>query len=157
MTIFSCENKPTDATEAEACLQAQPESQAEVLAKVQVKVQAEVQADAKKAKELPEKRLIYIQSLLPHPSNIKYIEVISSQFYGLKLIVYGSKMTEKGNIIHYQKKTKAAIPTSLPHMLQAAHFLLTIMSLQVSPVVTFIIDFDIYCFYLPLLIESYHR
>ncbi|CAO0792965.1 unnamed protein product [Mucor circinelloides] len=44
-------------------------------------------SDIKKAKEFREKRLLYIQSLLPHPSNIKYIEVISSQFHGLKLTV----------------------------------------------------------------------
>ncbi|CEG64737.1 hypothetical protein RMATCC62417_01659 [Rhizopus microsporus] len=128
--IFSCEDKPTNATEAD------------------------VQSDIKKAKEFREKRLLYIQSLLPHPSNIKHIEVISSQFHGLKLTVYGSKMTEEGTIIHYQK-TKALIPTAPAHMSQAAHFLLTVMSLQVSLVVAFIIDFDTYYLYLLLLIEGY--
>ncbi|KAG0757902.1 hypothetical protein G6F62_008661 [Rhizopus arrhizus] len=103
--IFSCEDKPTNATEAD------------------------VRSDIKKAKEFCEKRLLYIQSLLPYPSNIKHIEVISSQFHGLKLTVYGSKMTEEETIIHYQK-TKALIPTAPAHMSQAAHFLLTVMSLQ---------------------------
>lgn len=128
--IFSCEDKPSNATEAD------------------------VQSDIEKAKNFREKRLLYIQLLFPHPSNIKYIEVISSQFHGLKLIVYCSKMTEEGTIIHYQK-TKAQIPTAPSHMSQAAHFLLTVKSFQVSSVVAFSIDFDTYYLYLLLLTEGY--
>lgn len=45
-------------------------------------------------------------------------------------------MTESGTIIHYQKST-VTIPTTLSHMSQAAYFLLTVMSLQVSVVVIF--------------------
>lgn len=72
----------------------------------------------------------------PHPSNIKHIEVISSQFHRLTLTRYGSKMTESGTIIHYQKST-ATIPTTQSHMSQAAYFLLTVMSLQGSVVIIF--------------------
>lgn len=112
MGIFSCEDKPANATEAE------------------------VQADITKAKKFREKCLLYIQTLPPHPSNIKHIEVISSQFHRLTLTRYGSKMTESGTIIHYQKST-ATIPTTQSHMSQAAYFLLTVMSLQGSVVIIF--------------------
>lgn len=111
--IFSCEDKPAEAKEAE------------------------VEADIKKAKDLRQKRLLYIKSILPHPSLINSVEVISSQFYGLSLTIYGSRMTEKGTIIHYQKGVASLPPTfSMP---EVAHFLLTVMSLQVSADVTFII------------------
>jgi hypothetical protein len=54
--IFSCEDKPAE---------------------------ADVEADIKKAKDLRQKRLLYIKSILPHPSLINTVEVISSLFYGL--------------------------------------------------------------------------
>lgn len=111
--IFSCEDKPAEAKEAD------------------------VEADIKKAKELRQKRLLYIKSILPHPSLINSVEVISSQFWGLSLTIYGSRMTEKGTIIHYQKGVASLSPTfSMP---EVAHFLLIVMSLQVSADVTFII------------------
>lgn len=110
--IFSCEDKATEATETD------------------------VAADIKKAKDLREKRLIYIKSVLPHPSLIKFVEVISSQFWGLSLTIYGSRMTENGAIIHYQKGVASLPPTF--SMSEVAHFLLTVMSLQVSEDVDFI-------------------
>lgn len=108
--IFTCEDKPTNATESE------------------------VDADIKKAKDLREKRLKYIQSLLSYPSGIEHIEVIHAQSYGLVLTIYGSKMTKDGIIVHYQKAT-AAIPSDASNMPQVAYFLLTVMSLQVSMVI----------------------
>ncbi|KAI7892852.1 uncharacterized protein EV154DRAFT_503773 [Mucor mucedo] len=102
--IFSCEDKPADATEAD------------------------VEIDLKKAKDLREKRLVYIKSILPHPSLINTVEVMSAQFHGLTLTIYGSRMTESGIIVHY-KKGVASLPAvfSMP---EVAHFLLTVMSLQ---------------------------
>lgn len=100
--IFSCEDKPANASEAD------------------------IQADVKKAKEFREKRLLYLQSLLPHSSNIKHIEVISSQFRGLKPNVYASRMTEEGTIVYYVK-AEAVIPTTSPpicHKLQTLSSLL---------------------------------
>ncbi|KAI9357738.1 hypothetical protein BD770DRAFT_321549, partial [Pilaira anomala] len=102
--VFSCEDKPTSATETE------------------------VEADLKKATNLREKRLKYIQSLLPYPSCIQHI-LISAQFHGLILTVYGSRMTKDGIIIHYQKST-ATIPSQASNMSQLAYFLLNVMSLQ---------------------------
>ncbi|KAI8643145.1 hypothetical protein BD408DRAFT_442847 [Parasitella parasitica] len=102
--IFSCEDKPAEAKEAD------------------------VEADIKKAKDLRQKRLLYIKSILPHSSLINSVEVISSQFWGLSLTIYGSRMTEKGTIIHYQKGVASLSPIfSMP---EVAHFLLTVMSLQ---------------------------
>ncbi|KAG1448620.1 hypothetical protein G6F56_008890 [Rhizopus delemar] len=102
--IFSCEDKPAVAKEAD------------------------VQADIKKGKDLREKRLIYIKSILPHESLISSIEVTSAQFYGLSLTIYGSRMTNQGAIIHYQKAV-ANLPTAFSPP-EIAHFLLTVMSLQ---------------------------
>lgn len=106
--IFSCEDKPAVAKEAD------------------------VQADIKKGKELREKRLIYIKSILPHESLISSIEVTSAQFYGLSLTIYGSRMTNQGAIIHYQKAV-ANLPTAFSPP-EIAHFLLTVMSLQVRQI-----------------------
>ncbi|KAK4509612.1 uncharacterized protein ATC70_007965 [Mucor velutinosus] len=110
--IFCCEDKPAEAKEAD------------------------VEADLNKARFLREKRLKYIQTLLPSPSCIKHIEVISPQFYGLVLTIHGSRMTENGTIIHYQKAT-ATIPSQASNMPQVAYFLLTVMSLQRTIVMNF--------------------
>ncbi|KAL9536737.1 hypothetical protein MBANPS3_012407 [Mucor bainieri] len=111
--IFCCEDKPADA-----------------------KI-ADVEADLAKARDLREKRLKYIQATLPFPSCIKYIEVLSAQFYGLLLTVYGSRMTDDGVIVHYQKAT-ATIPSQATfNMTEIAHFLLTVMSLQRAIVINF--------------------
>ncbi|KAG1138085.1 hypothetical protein G6F38_010821 [Rhizopus arrhizus] len=59
-----------------------------------------VQDDFEKGNMLREKRLQYLQSIIPYKSNIKHIEVLSAQFHGLTLTIYGSKMTEVGDIIH---------------------------------------------------------
>ncbi|KAI8883881.1 hypothetical protein K501DRAFT_248809 [Backusella circina FSU 941] len=89
-----------------------------------------VQNDFEKGSKLREKRLLYLKSIIPYKSNINHIEVLSAQFHGLTLTIYGSKMTEIGDIIHYQK-AKASIPTSpFNHLPQAAHYLLTVLSLQ---------------------------
>lgn len=56
--IFSCEDKLAEAKEVD------------------------IEADIRKAKDLREKRLLYIESFLPLPSLISFVEVISSQFYG---------------------------------------------------------------------------
>ncbi|KAL9551524.1 hypothetical protein MBANPS3_004221 [Mucor bainieri] len=90
-----------------------------------------VQDDFEKGSKLREKRLLYLESIIPYRSCISHIEVLSAQFHGLTLTVYGSKMTEIGDIIHYQK-AKASIPRSpFNHLPQAAHYLLTVLSLQV--------------------------
>ncbi|KAL9554637.1 hypothetical protein MBANPS3_002720, partial [Mucor bainieri] len=102
--IFSCEDKPA------------------------VSKEADVQADIKKGKDLREKRLIYIKSILPHESLISSIEVASAQFYGLFLTIYGSRMTNQGAIIHYQKAV-ANLPIAFSPP-EIAHSLLTVMSLQ---------------------------
>ncbi|KAI9343669.1 hypothetical protein BD770DRAFT_397985 [Pilaira anomala] len=89
-----------------------------------------VQNDIEKGNKLREKRLLYLKSIIPYKSNINHIEVLSAQFHGLTLTIYGSKMTESGDIIHYQK-ANASIPTSpFNHLPQAAHYLLTVLSLQ---------------------------
>ncbi|PHZ07831.1 uncharacterized protein RHIMIDRAFT_270984 [Rhizopus microsporus ATCC 52813] len=89
-----------------------------------------VQDDFEKGNKLREKRLLYLKPIIPYKSNMNHIEVLSAQFHGLTLTVYGSKMTEIGDIIHYQK-AKATIPTSpFNHLPQAAHYLLTVLSLQ---------------------------
>ncbi|CAO3690593.1 unnamed protein product [Rhizopus stolonifer] len=89
-----------------------------------------VQDDFKKGNKLREKRLLYLKSIIPYKSNINHIEVLSAQFHGLTLTIYGSKMTEIGDIIHYQK-AKASISTSpLNHLPQTARYLLTVLSLQ---------------------------
>lgn len=59
------------------------------------------------------------------------------------------------NAKEFRKKRLLYIPTAPAHMSQAAHFLLTVMSLQFSLVVAFIVDFDTYYLYLLLLIEGY--
>lgn len=57
------------------------------------------------------------------------MKVLNAQFHGLTFTIYGSKMTEYGNVLHYQK---AEIPMSpLDHLPQAAQYLLTVLSLQV--------------------------
>lgn len=90
-----------------------------------------VQEDFEKGNMLREKRLLYLQSIISYKSNIKHVEVLSAQFHGLTLTIYGSKMTEIGDIIHYQK-ARAMIPvSSFDHLSQAAHYLLTVLSLQV--------------------------
>lgn len=89
-----------------------------------------VQDDIEKGNTLREKRLLYLKSIILYESNINYIEVLSAQFYGLTLTIYGSKMTELGDIIHCPK-AKAMVPASLDRLPQAAHFLLTTLSLQV--------------------------
>ena len=90
-----------------------------------------VQDDFEKGNKLREKRLLYLKSIIPYKSNINHFEVLSAQFYGMTLTIYGSKMAEIGDIIHYQK-AKASIPTSpFNHLPQAAHCLLTVLSLQV--------------------------
>jgi hypothetical protein len=73
-------------------------------------------------------------------SNIKHVEVISLQFHGLVLTIFGSKVAESGTIIHYLKST-TNIPTAESNMTQAARFFFTVMSLQVSVVVV-----SRYCF-----------
>lgn len=70
MTNFSCENKPTDTTEAET----------------QAEVQAKVQADVKKSKELREKRLIYIQFLLPHHQTSSTLKLLAHSSKALNLL-----------------------------------------------------------------------
>lgn len=96
-----------------------------------------VQNDFEKGNKLREKRLLYLKSIIPYKSNINHIEVLSAQFHGLTLTIYGSKMTEIGDIVHYQK-ANASIPASpFNHLPQAAHYLLTVLSLQVR--------FDILC------------
>lgn len=118
--IFSCEDKPAEATEAD------------------------VEADIKKTKHLRQKCLLYIKSILPHPSLINTVEVISSQFYGLSLTIYGSRMTESGTIIHYQKGVASLSPVfSMP---EVAHFLLTVMSLQVMLLLLFLFKIAINTF-----------
>jgi hypothetical protein len=102
--IFSCEDKPTSATEAEV--------------------------DVTKARELREKRLKFVQTLLPYPSLISDIELISFQFHGLTLTIFGSRIVGD-TIVHYKKGT-ATIPTTAAQMVQVANFLLVVMSLQVS-------------------------
>lgn len=93
---------------------------------------AAVQADLEKAIKLREKRLLYLKSIIPYKSNMKFIEVLSAQFYGLTLTVYSSQMTELGDVVHYQK-AKASIPSSpFNHLPQTAHYLLTVLSLQVK-------------------------
>ena len=62
-----------------------------------------VRDDLEKGNKLREKRLLYLKSIIPYKSNINHIEVSSAQFHGLTLTIYGSKMTETGDIIHYQK------------------------------------------------------
>lgn len=104
--IFSCKDNPAEAKEAD------------------------VQADIKKGKDLLEKRLIYIKSILPHESLISSIGVTSAEFYGLSLTIYGSRMTNQGTIIHYQKAV-ANLPTAFSPP-EIAHFMLTVMSLQVT-------------------------
>ncbi|KAI7860245.1 hypothetical protein BDC45DRAFT_529859 [Circinella umbellata] len=62
------------------------------------------------------------------------IEVLSAQFHGSKLIVYGLKMTKNGDFIHYQK-CETVVPTiGIGEFSQAASFLLTVISLQVDNV-----------------------
>ncbi|KAI9013764.1 hypothetical protein CLU79DRAFT_890438 [Phycomyces nitens] len=89
-----------------------------------------VQNDLEKGNRLREKRLLYLKSIIPYKSNINHIDVSSAQFHGLTLTIYGSKITEIGDIIHYQK-ANASIPTSpFNRLLQAAHYLLTVLSLR---------------------------
>ena len=59
-----------------------------------------VQDDFEKGNMLREKRLLYLQSIVPYKSNVKHIKVLSAQFHGLTLTIYGSKMTEVGDIIY---------------------------------------------------------
>ena len=75
--IFACEDRPLDSAKCA------------------------VKADIRKGQELSEKRLMHIQSLLPLDCLITNIEVISAQFYGLNLMVYGSRITEFGDYIYY--------------------------------------------------------
>ncbi|KAI7896543.1 uncharacterized protein EV154DRAFT_491372 [Mucor mucedo] len=75
-------------------------------------------------------RLLYLKSIILYKSNIRHIEVLSAQFYGLSLTIYRSKMAEMDDIIHYQK-AYASIPISpLNHLPQISHYLLTVLSLQ---------------------------
>lgn len=97
-----------------------------------------VQDDFEKGNTLRGKRLLYLQSIVPYKSNVKHIEVLSAQFHGLTLTIYGSKMTEVGDIIHYQKAS-ATIPASpFGHLPQVAHYLLTVLSLQVRVDILFL-------------------
>ncbi|KAG0782262.1 hypothetical protein G6F16_005759 [Rhizopus arrhizus] len=59
-----------------------------------------VQDDFEKGNMLREKRLLYLQSIVPYKANVKHIKVLSAQFHGLTLTIYGSKMTEVGDIIY---------------------------------------------------------
>lgn len=93
------------------------------------------EADIKKARDLREKRLQYIQSLHPCSPCIQHIKVVEAQFYSLLLTVYRSR---DGISIHYQKSI-ATIPTQASNMPQVAHFLLTVMFLQVSVAITLIV------------------
>lgn len=69
------------------------------------------------------------QSLIPHPSNIKHIEVISPQFDGLNLTIYRT-------IIHYQKiKVCNHSRDTVTYISNCTCLLTVIMS-----VVTFIIE-----------------
>ncbi|KAI7896533.1 uncharacterized protein EV154DRAFT_491350 [Mucor mucedo] len=89
-----------------------------------------VHNDVEKGNKLREKRLLYLKSIIPYKSNIRHIEVLSAQLHGLTLTIYGSKMTEMDDIIHYQK-AYASIPISpLNHLPQISHYLLTVLSLQ---------------------------
>ncbi|KAG2221243.1 hypothetical protein INT45_012364 [Circinella minor] len=104
--IFACEDKPVD-TPGKDLLD-----------------------DKHKGQKLAEKRLLHIQALLPYPCMIESIEVLSAQFHGLKLIVYGSKMTKNGDFVHYQK-CETAVPTiGIGEFSQAASFLSTVISFQ---------------------------
>jgi hypothetical protein len=105
--MFTCEDKPEDASEGA------------------------VQADIEKANKLREKRLLYLKPIVTYPLNVEHIEVLSAQFHGLTLTIYGSKITEYGDIIHYQKAKAQILPSPLHHLPQVAHFLLTVLSLQV--------------------------
>ncbi|KAG2221674.1 hypothetical protein INT45_002712 [Circinella minor] len=71
--LFACEDKPADTPEKD------------------------VIDDIQKGQKLAEKKLLHVQPLLPYPTMMQPIEVLSVQFYGLELIVYGSKMTEHGD------------------------------------------------------------
>ncbi|KAI8997270.1 hypothetical protein BDB01DRAFT_892837 [Pilobolus umbonatus] len=64
----------------------------------------EVESDTKKATNLRENRLRYGQSLLPYPSCIQHIEVISAQIHVLVLTAYGSRMTKDEIIIFIIRK-----------------------------------------------------
>lgn len=77
--------------------------------------------DIDKGSLLREKRLVHLKSILPYESHLKHTEVLSAQFHGLTLTVYGSKIIDLGDIIHYQK-AKTIIPASpLNHFSEAAH------------------------------------
>jgi hypothetical protein len=117
--MFTCEDKPASASEDA------------------------VQDDIQKANILREKRLLYLQSIMPYKSNIKRIEVLSAQFHGLTLTIYGSKVTEVGDIVHYQK-ARALIPVfPFGHLPQAAHYFLTVLSLQVRANILFFFGYII--------------
>ncbi|KAI9271933.1 hypothetical protein BDA99DRAFT_433450 [Phascolomyces articulosus] len=104
--IFTCEDKPSGTSSKD------------------------IRGDVQKGARLRESRLKYLREILPKSDMITDLEVLSAQTHGLSLTIYGSKMTENGTIVHYQK-TKAIIPPNpTHHMHQAAHFLLTVLSLQ---------------------------
>lgn len=52
------------------------------------------------------------------------------------LTAYGSRMTQNGTTIHYQKST-ATIPSQASNVSQVAYFLLIVMSLQVNVAIAF--------------------
>ncbi|KAI7853997.1 hypothetical protein BDC45DRAFT_569544 [Circinella umbellata] len=55
--------------------------------------------------------------------------MLSAQFHGLELVIYGSKMTEHGGYTHYQK-CKTSLPTTAGYFSQAVLFLSTVLFLQ---------------------------
>ncbi|KAI7853994.1 hypothetical protein BDC45DRAFT_569541 [Circinella umbellata] len=67
---------------------------------------------------------------------IQHIELLSVQFHGLERIVHGSKMTEHGDYIHYQR-CKISLPTTAGYFSQAASFLSTVISLQRNILICF--------------------
>ncbi|KAI8142005.1 hypothetical protein BJV82DRAFT_616746 [Fennellomyces sp. T-0311] len=104
--VFVCEDKPEHAPDSE------------------------VKADTTKNQQLAENRLAHIQLILPYPRMIKYVEVISAQFHGLILSIYGTKMTEAGDFVHYQKCQVTLPHSPHGHYSQVALFLATVISLQ---------------------------
>lgn len=111
--IFSCEDKAADV---------QSDSVAE---------------DLEKAIKLREKTLLHWRSILPVPSAITNIESISAQFFRLSLTIYGSRMLSDGKIIHYEKCTASIPATFDPDSPQAAHFLLVVLSLRRTLLLTY--------------------
>lgn len=64
---------------------------------------------------------------------------LSAQFHGLTLTIYRSKVTEVVDIIHYQKSRAMSPASPFDHLPQAAHYLLTVLSLQVRVDILFLL------------------